>query len=175
LRQTLDDNDRPFAGACTLTSPADPSPIEVTIHIATRADRDDVLRLLALQFAEHDIFLEAARLEHVVDGQLDTPRNGRILVARLDGRVVGIAALSFIWTLEHGGMSCWLDELYVEPALRSHRIGTKLIHAAMECAAKDGCIAMDLEVEASHSRAANLYLREGFTAHARSRFVRMLR
>ncbi len=157
-----------------MTSIAHPSTIEVTIHVATRADREDVLRLLALQFAEHDIFLETARLEYVVDGQLDTPRNGRMLVARLEGRVVGIAALSFLWTLEHGGMSCWLDELYVEPALRSHRIGTKLLHAAIECAAKDGCVAMDLEVEASHSRAANLYQREGFTAHARSRFVRML-
>lgn len=158
-----------------MTSSADSSPLDVRIHIATRADRDDVLRLLALQFAEHDIILEAARLEYVVDGQLDTPRNGRILVARLEGRVVGIAAISYLWTLEHGGMSCWLDELYVEPALRSHRIGTQLIHAAMECASKDGCVAMDLEVEASHSRAANLYRREGFTAHARARFVRMLR
>jgi GNAT superfamily N-acetyltransferase len=157
-----------------LTATANPSTIEVTIHIATPADREDVLRLLTLQFAEHDIFLEPARLQYVVDGQLDTPRNGRILIARFDGRVVGLAALSFLWTLEHGGMSCWLDELYVEPALRAHQIGTRLLHAAIECATKDGCIAMDLEVEASHARAANLYVREGFTPHARTRYVRML-
>lgn len=157
-----------------MTSSRDPSSFDVTIHLATRADREDVLRLLASQFAEHDIVLDAARLEYVVDGQLDTPRNGRILLARLDDRAVGLAALSFLWTLEHGGMSCWLDELYVEPPLRTHKIGTRLLHAAMEQAAKDGCVAMDLEVEASHARAIHLYVREGFTAHARSRFVRML-
>jgi hypothetical protein len=35
-------------------------------------------------------------------------------------------------------------------------------------------VAMDLEVEASHARVVQLYLREGFEAHTRSRFVRVL-
>lgn len=38
----------------------------------------------------------------------------------------------------------------------------------------DGCVAMDLEVEASHARVVQFYLREGFEAHTRSRFVRAL-
>lgn len=146
----------------------------ITVELATHADRGDVLDLLARQFAEHDIHLGSDKLGHAIDGLLDEPRRGRILVARLGERIVGIAAMSYIWTLEHGAQTCWLDELYVEPDLRERKIGTQLLHTAYERAEADGCIAMDLEVEAGHARAANLYLREGFWAHSRARFVRLL-
>lgn len=145
------------------------------IDDATPADCHDVIRLLSQQLAEHDIELEAKSLAHAVNGFFDDPQRGRILVARNGSQIVGVAVLAYTWTLEHGGKSCWLDELYVEPDVRSHGIGTKLLHAAFERTAGDGCIAMELEVESSHARAANLYLREGFRAHKRSRFVRTLR
>lgn len=155
-----------------LQSPIVSSPI--TISLATPADRHDVLHLLTQQFAEHDIHLGDQKLGYAIDGLLAEPRRGRILVARIDGRIVGLAAMSYLWTLEHGAQTCWLDELYVEPDLRERKIGTQLLHAAYKRAEEDGCIAMDLEVDVEHSRAANLYRREGFIAHARSRFVRLL-
>ncbi len=148
--------------------------VPVIIETATPSDRDDVLRLLTSQFAEHDIHLGNDKLGFAIDGLLAEPRRGRILVARIEGRIVGLAAMSYLWTLEHGAQTCWLDELYVEPELRDKKIGTQLLHAAYERAEGDGCIAMDLEVEEDHARAANLYRREGFVAHARARFVRIL-
>lgn len=147
----------------------------IIIEPATSMDRDHIIRLLAAQLAEHDIELHSHQLAHAVDGFFDEPRRGRILVARQDTQVVGVAVLSYTWTLEHGGKSCWLDELYVQPDFRVHGIGTKLIRAAIEITTADGCIAMDLEVESGHERAANLYLREGFRPRTRSRFLRPLR
>jgi GNAT superfamily N-acetyltransferase len=149
-------------------------PPPVTIGDAQRADRDDVVRLLAGQLAEHDIELDRESLVHAVDGFFDDPRRGRILVARESELPVGVAVLA-TWTLEHGGKSCWLDELYVDPRLRNHGVGTMLLRAALTRATEDGCICMDLEVEASHARVAALYLREGFSARTRSRYVRPLR
>ncbi len=90
-------------------------------------------------------------------------------------RVVGVAVLSIVWTLEHGGKSCWLDELYVRPEVRTAGVGTLLLRKAFEVMAAAGCICMDLEVESSHARAANLYVREGFRVHTRTRYVRVLR
>lgn len=148
--------------------------LPITIDIASRADRDALLHLLTRQFAEHDIHLGSEKLGYAIDGLLEEPRRGRILVARFEDRIVGIAAMSYIWTLEHGAQTCWLDELYVVPELREQKIGTQLLHAAYVRAEEDGCIAMDLEVEADHARAANLYRREGFLAHSRARFVRLL-
>lgn len=151
------------------------SPFDVVIDLANATDRADVLRLLAQQLADHDIDIDRDKLGSAMDGLLDDSRRGRILVARHDARCIGVAVLAYTWTLEHGGQSCWLDELYVEPALRGQGIGSQMLQAAYDRAAMDGCVAMDLEVEASHARVVALYLREGFQAHTRSRFVRALR
>jgi GNAT superfamily N-acetyltransferase len=146
-----------------------------TIEPATAKDRENIIRLLAAQLAEHDIELHADHLANAVDGFFDDPRRGRILVARQEAEVVGIAVLAYTWTLEHGGKSCWLDELYVQPEFRVRGLGTLLLRTAIELTTADGCIAMDLEVESSHARAANLYLREGFHPRTRSRYLRPLR
>lgn len=146
----------------------------ILIDPATPTDREQIIRLLAAQLAEHDIDLPTENLAHAVHGFFEEPRRGRLLVARQNAEIVGVAVLSYTWTLEHGGKSCWLDELYVLPEFRASGIGTLLLRKAFEITRADGCIAMDLEVESSHARAANLYQREGFQAHTRTRYFRRL-
>jgi GNAT superfamily N-acetyltransferase len=146
-------------------------PSDLTLARATRADRAALLELLAAQLGEHDIALGDERLGRAIDGLLEDPDRGALLVAKRGGETVGVACLSWIWTLEHGGESAWLDELYVRPALRERGTGTALLHAAIAAARARGCLAVDLEVEAEHARAANLYAREGFRPHTRARWV----
>jgi GNAT superfamily N-acetyltransferase len=150
----------------------------VNIREATPADRDAVVLRLVEQMREHNIPLDATRVGGAVDGALARPERAAILVATTiepEPAVVGVAYLSFTWTLEHGGLSCWLEELYVAPPYRERGIGRALLLDAIEHARAAGCAAMDLEVEAAHDRAEHLYLREGFVAHTRRRFVRKLR
>lgn len=144
------------------------------IRIATADDRAAVLALLGAQYAEHDIAIPAT-LASAVDQLLAQPTLGRLLLASDGDEAVGVAYLSFIWSLEHGGHSGWLDELYVVPARRGAGLGRALLLAVCDLAANEGCIAIDLEVEASHARAANLYAREGFRPHQRARWVKTLR
>lgn len=141
---------------------------------ATAEDQAHVLRLLAGQFQELEIPIPHERLARAVLGVFADAQRGALLLARLDGQPAGVAYLSYQWTLEHGGKSAWLEELFVEPALRARGLGRVLLHAACEHARSAGCAAVDLEVEESHARAADLYLREGFSALARRRFVRAL-
>jgi hypothetical protein len=102
---------------------------------------------------------------------LERPQRGRLVVAERDGTIVGFAALSFVWPLEHAGRSAWLEELYVTPPHRERGIGTLLLRSACRYAAADGAVAIDLEVEADHARAAHLYAREGFRPLTRARWV----
>jgi len=139
------------------------------------ADRDAAIALLAAQLAEHEIALPPARLATAVDGVLDDASRGELLLGVVDGHPVGVAYLSYTWTLEHGGRVGWLEELYVHPASRERGVGTALLEAVCTRAAAAGCIAVELEVEASHARAARLYERRGFRRLARTRFSRPLR
>jgi len=144
------------------------------IRRADVADLDAVLVLLLAQLREHHNFTPDAAVARALDGLLAHPERGTVLVATLDGRIVGMAALSTMWTLEHGGPSVWLDELYVEPSRRSQGIGRALLAAACDAAREYGCHTIDLEVDAEHDRAAQLYAREGFARLARTRWVRRL-
>jgi GNAT superfamily N-acetyltransferase len=144
------------------------------IQTAQPSDLAPVLQLLHTQLQEHDIVLTDQALQRATQGLIEDHRLGRILTARLDGGLVGVAVISFLWTLEHGGPAAWLDEVYVEPSRRGEGIGRKLVEAAMQVARDSGCIALDLEVDAGHEAAERLYERMGFRRHRRVRWVRML-
>ena len=144
------------------------------IQTAQPSDLAPILQLLHTQLQEHDIVLTDQTLQRATQALIEDHKLGRILTARLDGELVGVAVLSFLWTLEHGGPTVWLDEVYVEPSRRGAGIGRKLVEAAMQVARESGCIALDLEVDAGHEAAERLYERMGFRRHQRVRWVRML-
>lgn len=145
---------------------------DTTIREATGADRETVVALLRAQLDEHSIELAPAAIGFAVRGLERNRELGRVLVAvEKDGTIVGVAVLSFLWTLEHGGASAWLDELYVAPAGRGRGIGRALTEAAIACADAAQCIALDLEVEPGHEVAERLYERLGFRRHRRTHLV----
>lgn len=150
------------------------SDAHLEIRPATAADRDAVIALLLAQLREHEIELGDAGAARAIDGVLQQPDWGRLLIATLDGNTIGFAALSFMWAYEHGGRAAWLEELYVEPSHRGRGIGRMLLRAAYQVAAESGAAAMDLEVEVSHRRAERLYEREGFLRLHRARWSRRL-
>jgi GNAT superfamily N-acetyltransferase len=150
------------------------APAGLAVALAGPGQRGAVLRLLAAQFEELEIPVPEARLAEAVDGVFADPRRGFFLLGRVDGRPVGLAYMSHQWTLEHGGPMVRLEELYVEPALRSRGLGRQLLRAACDQARAGGARAVDLEVEAAHPRAARLYLGEGFRPLERRRFNKRL-
>jgi len=85
-----------------------------------------------------------------------------VLLAKEAGRSVGIALNVYTWTVEQCGEIAWLEELYVVPDRREAGIGAKLLRHAIEAARDRGCLSIDLEVDAGHARAANLYRRAAF-------------
>ena len=137
-------------------------------------DSEAVIDLLAAQLAEHHIGTSRRAIAIAVDGMMKDDRRGFLLIAKDESRVVGVAYVSFTWTLEHGGKSAWLEELYVVPDRRESGIGRRLLASALEIAKAAGCAAVDLEVDAEHSRAAKLYSREGFRPLTRARWTRAL-
>jgi ribosomal protein S18 acetylase RimI-like enzyme len=129
---------------------------------------------LRVQFEEHHIAMGPSALEGALRGLVEVEGRGRVLLARQDKSVVAVAVLAHTWTLERGGMCTWLDELYVLPELRSQGIGKMLLDHAIGIAQRDGCSAIELEVDVDHARAEGLYIREGFQRLSRRRFTKQL-
>lgn len=145
------------------------------LELAGPADQDAVFELLLQQYADHSIRVSRDLLVRAVAAVLADQNLGFIVVARDGPRVVGMAYVAFIWSLEHCGRSAWLEELFVIPEQRGRGIGEALVRAVVDRVTQSGCPAIDLEVDYGHSRAEHLYRREGFTPLRRARWVRELK
>jgi GNAT superfamily N-acetyltransferase len=138
------------------------------------ADQAAVAELLVAQMQEHRVQTSTTRLRDVLNGVLRDADRGFIFVAKDEGRVVGVAYLAVILSVEHSGPVGWLEELYVVPAHRGTGIGTTLLEAVLVQAHERGLVAIDLEVDAEHQRAASLYERFGFHRLPRGRWAKTL-
>jgi GNAT superfamily N-acetyltransferase len=147
-----------------------------TFSIAPAAVSDcrQCAAVLVGQLREHGVDASVKQLAQVLENVVTEAGRGFILLARHDGRIVGIAYVATILSAEHCGPVGWLEELYVTPSLRSRGIGTALISATLERARETGIVAIDLEIDAGHSRSEWLYRRFGFRPLERSRWVRKL-
>jgi GNAT superfamily N-acetyltransferase len=150
-------------------------PLQKNILKGTSDHFADILRLLSTQLREHHVEIADAKLGAAIRGVFDDPRRGLILVAYLDRRCAGAAYVSFVWALEHGGRTAWLEELYVDPEFRMAGIGTALLRAVLAECESCGCAALDVEIDADHERVRTLYERHEFQALRRRRLVKRLR
>jgi len=148
--------------------------LKIQVTRANIEDLDAIFKLMEKQFVEHRIDFDPAELRQAMNEMFVREGLGFFMIARSDGQTVGIAAISFAWTLEHCGPAAWLDELHVLPEYRDRGIGSLLLDGVIAEVKRAGCRAIDLEVEADHSRAEKLYLRKGFTPHQRNRWVKTL-
>jgi ribosomal protein S18 acetylase RimI-like enzyme len=138
------------------------------------------------QFSAMAALFEAQLQEHAIDCSVDAiiatlrlvdqhPEYGCVITATVDDLIVGVAYASTILSLEHGGWSGWLEELYILPAWRSQGIGSRLLDAVIEIAHDRDWVALDLEVDDNHQRVISLYASHDFQPVPRTRFVRHLR
>lgn len=146
-----------------------------TITLADTETLEAVIGLFEEQLREHEITTSRDELRALAQIVISDRRHGFMLVASApDGSPVGVAYASSLLSLEHGGVSGWLEELYVLPQWRGRGIGSRLIAEVVARAKESGWRALDLEVERSHQRAILLYTRHQFQPHSRSRFYRIL-
>lgn len=87
---------------------------------------------------------------------------GLILVARRDGRVIGMANLLFTVSTALGARVAILDDLVVDAAARGAGVGSALLERAIATAREQGCRRISLHTDASNVSAQRLYRRFGF-------------
>ena len=137
--------------------------------------RDKILQLMVAQLKEHAIDVDERELSNVICCILEDSFRGIFLIARNSQNIVGVAYLSFMFSLENPGKCAWLEELFVVPEYRGQGIGSLLVDEALKLARKHGCTAVDLEVENILSWVEKIYQRKGFKKLSRTRWNMVLR
>jgi ribosomal protein S18 acetylase RimI-like enzyme len=131
------------------------SAAEITVLSDDGAQEAGALKLLLAQVSSSAAPLTPERVREV----LQTPSTS-VLVARLDGEIVGMALLLTLTTLS--GDTGYVEEVVVDQAARGQHISTALMRGLLELAAQKGLRFVDLTSRPSRDIANNLYQSLGF-------------
>lgn len=101
---------------------------------------------------------QTALLEHV----LTTSAAGRAWLLEVDGAVAGYLVLTFGFSLEYGGTTALLDELFLLDTFRGRGLGAEALAFVADFCQKAGFTVVQLEVDCGNLAAQRLYERAGF-------------
>ena len=89
--------------------------------------------------------------------------SGEVLVAELDGEVVGVLQVIVFRHFQHtGGLCCELESFHVRSDLRSRGIGAQMLRQAEEMARRLGCWRMQLTSRNVREDAHRFYRTNGY-------------
>ncbi len=144
---------------------SDPAAGRVTVRSATPDDAGVLVGLLvagALGPTDDDPGDDLTPYRAALADMATTPGTG-VLVAELDGRVVGMCQLVTFRHLQHrGGRCAELESMHVAPGVRGRGVGGVLVEAAIEAARAAGCYRVQLTSDAARTDAHRFYARHGF-------------
>jgi GNAT superfamily N-acetyltransferase len=140
--------------------------IEMNIRTATINDLPAIIHLIA------DDFLGQKR-ERITDPisedyvkafrQIDADANNELIVAELDGDIVGTFQLTYTPSLSfHGGKRSTIESVRVDEKFRGRGIGEEMMIWAMQRAKGKGCVSMQLTSHNDRKDAHRFYEKLGF-------------
>ena len=132
-------------------------------HKLQEADRDTFLEM-AREFYHSDAVLKPVPDSYFENTLKECLRSDEYLLCYIlewEENAAGYALLSKSYSPEAGGPVLWVEEIYIRPAFRAHRIGSDFL-AALCQNPPAGVRRIRLEVEAENTRAIALYKRLGF-------------
>ena|GEM_PF-1781863 len=152
--------------------PRDPQLLEalksLKIRVADASDRQRLLEFRREAFeTEPEIWLPDELDLDEIRGNLERwdPSeypNDFIIVAELDGKIVGMLLLTLCYKPFDGGPSAWIEDLFVLKGFRGYKVGTRLVEFAKALAMERGCRALRLIVGLDNLAGLSFYRQCGF-------------
>jgi GNAT superfamily N-acetyltransferase len=134
----------------------------VTLRRASAEDLGDLLDLMREFYAEAGYWLNPDRARAALLPLLGPGDLGQVWLADFEGQVAGHLVLTFCYSMEYGGRSAFVDDLFVRPPLRKRGVGRMLVGHARAICEGLGVRAMHLEVARSNGPAQAIYRAVGF-------------
>jgi len=137
---------------------------KLIVRGAGAEDIDALVLLMREFYSESSFTLDDRWAESSFRSLLASPTLGAVWVAHAGLEAVGHAVLSVRYAMEFGGLSGYIDDLYVKPNFRRTGVGRSLVAALYaECSSR-ACKSIQVEVGKSNASALALYSRFGLKA-----------
>lgn len=142
------------------------TPQHVIFRLATRADLPAIVRMLA----DDELGSQRERVEnplpesyHSAFEQINRDPNHELIVAEVDGIVIGTLHLMFLPSVSfQGGLRAQIESVRVDKRFQSQGIGSEMMKWSMERARERGAHVAQLTTHKSRIDAHRFYERLGF-------------
>lgn len=135
---------------------------------ATRSDVPDVVRLIADDEigATRDTYDDPLPEEYLLAfDQMEAERFNKIILAEIDGKIIGCLTLTLVVGLGRRGMTrAQIESVRIDKSLRSQGIGAALMQHAIDLAREMNCGLVQLATDNCRVEAHSFYGRLGFVA-----------
>lgn len=134
------------------------------VRLATARDRDaaiDLARRLLTELGGTPAPAEA--MAPVFDGFVDDGNAGFVVLGEDEGQFVAVCTVSFVEALRSVGRYAIIQEMYVDPSVRSTGVGMEVLRFALDHAIARGCAMVELGTPYHGERQIQFYQRAGFT------------
>ena len=138
----------------------------LTFRKANFEDLPDIVRMLADDFLgqTRERFEDPLPDSYVAAFcEIEGDKNNELIVAEIDGRLVGTLQLTFTPSISfQGGRRATVESVRVDEAYRGKGIGREIMLSAIRRAKERGCISMQLTTNVDRTDAHRFYERLGF-------------
>ena len=145
-----------------------------TIRPATIADLDTIFQLIQLKASfdgcPNSVQTTVAQLQQDLFGN---PSLVSILLAEVEGEVIGFSSYHSIYSTFLAKPGIWLDDLYLKPNFRGQGIGRALMQQLRHIAQAQGCARVDWTVAATNLNGIKFYEAMGANISADLRLCRL--
>lgn len=136
----------------------------ITARNASAADVETLVELMRAFYAESGFPLEREQAARAFRDLLSDPSKGAVWVLSVDGEAAGHVVLSVRFAMEFGGLSAYIDDLFVLPAYRRRGVARAGLKALLAECIRRGCRSLHVEVDPNDVPARSLYAEFGLTS-----------
>jgi GNAT superfamily N-acetyltransferase len=132
--------------------------------------RTSIAELLLQQRTNTDVQKNFDFILNGINLALESDHQAYLVVAELEGTIVGVAFFNIGISLPRGGPYMWLNELFVQEDLRNQGIARKLLLHVIHWAEQNGIRSIELETGINNSVTKHIYTSLGFYETVSNRY-----
>ena len=144
------------------------------IRKASSADLHQLVELMAEFYAEAGYPLNRTLAADAFAALIGDERLGYAWLIQAEGSDAGYVVLTLTFSMEYGGPSAFVDDLFIRPAFRGQGLGTRVLTEVRAFCLGLGVRAVHLEVGRDNMPAQTVYRKMGFSPTDRELLTLML-